>query len=96
MAQRVNRKELIALNCGKEPFHLHYAKLKGGINGQIRSANALNQTKQVMQASRQWPGPLCHDTLMRTSPACGGSTITVVKSSGLLASHAMAAWHSMG
>jgi hypothetical protein len=35
-------------------------------------------------------------TLMRTSPAWGGSTITVVTSRGFLASQAMAATHSMG
>lgn len=35
-------------------------------------------------------------TLMRTSPGPGGSTVTVVTSSGCFAAHATAALHSMG
>lgn len=35
-------------------------------------------------------------TLMRTSPFCGGSTVTVLTSRGFLASQAMAALHCIG
>jgi hypothetical protein len=34
--------------------------------------------------------------LMRTSPACGGATVTVVTSSGWLGLYATAALHSIG